>query len=65
MRLYAAHGDRDVAIQNSYLCQQQLTDHGAADVSLIDVGNLLHADSGRAGFAGALRWFGQIAPPTR
>jgi len=61
VRIYAAHGDRDVAIQNSYLCQQQLTDHGATDVSLIDVGNLLHTDSGKTGFADALRWFGQIS----
>jgi hypothetical protein len=65
VHLYAAHSDQDVAVQNAYLCQQQLTDHGTADVSLIDLGHLQHVDSGKAGFAAALRWFGQIAPPTR
>jgi hypothetical protein len=57
VHLYAAHGDKDVAIQNSYLCQQQLTSHSEADVTLTDVGNVLHSDSGRRGFAGALTWF--------
>jgi hypothetical protein len=57
VHLYAAHGDRDVAIQNSYLCQQQLTSHSEADVTLTDVGNVLHNDSGRRGFAQALKWF--------
>ncbi|HZC69958.1 MAG TPA: lipase family protein [Jatrophihabitans sp.] len=65
VHLYVAHSDQDVAVQNSYLCQQQLTDHGAADVSLIDLGHLQHLESGKAGFAAALQWFGQIAPPTR
>jgi len=62
VHLFAAHGDKDVAIQNSYLCQQQLTEHGTPDVSLTDMGNVLHSDSGRRGFAGALRWFLAGAP---
>jgi hypothetical protein len=61
VRVYAAHTDEDVAVQNAYRCQQQLTDHGHPDVSLVDLGRLRHLESGKAGLAAALRWFGHVA----
>ncbi|MFD6160125.1 hypothetical protein ACFWF7_30220 [Nocardia sp. NPDC060256] len=56
IRLYTSGNDRDVVASNSTRCQAVLREHGV-DVPIIDVGNVTHLDSLRAGTAATVRWF--------
>ncbi|WKK26320.1 hypothetical protein QZH56_12395 [Streptomyces olivoreticuli] len=61
VRLFAAHGDRDVAYENSLLCERALTAAGAR-VTLTDVGDVEHSPSRRAALPEVLAWFGERLP---
>lgn len=57
VRIWAAHGDRDVAFANSMTCRAQLAAHGV-NSRVVDVGDLDHNDSALASYPEVLRWFG-------
>jgi acetyl esterase/lipase len=56
IRIYAAHGDRDVAIANSRSCARDLRARGV-NAPVIDVGDLQHVPSALASMPRVLDWF--------
>jgi hypothetical protein len=56
VRLYAAHGDREVAFANSKQCEKDLRDHGS-QVRLLDVGATGHTGSVLRSMPRIVRWF--------
>ncbi|MFI6347192.1 dienelactone hydrolase family protein [Streptomyces sp. NPDC050560] len=61
VRLYAADGDRDVAIANSEHCRAQLAANGVA-APLTDVGDVGHFDSPVLSMPRIAEWFEQLRP---
>ncbi len=64
IRIFAAHGDEQVAIDNAYSCQRDLADRGVR-APLVDLGDLGHFESGRQGLAAVLELFLREAAPSR
>ncbi|GAA1183319.1 hypothetical protein F4556_000685 [Kitasatospora gansuensis] len=61
VRVYAASGDRDVALSNAQHCAQALTEHGA-QVTLTDVGTVEHSPSRRLALPQVAAWFEERLP---
>ena len=60
VHIFAADGDRDVAFGNAVSCTEALRAHGA-DVSLTDVGHVLHNPSALLSYPQILNWFEKSA----
>ncbi|GAA4515702.1 lipase family protein [Actinoallomurus oryzae] len=59
IRIFAAHGDKDVAILNARHCQAQLRQH-RVDAPLTDVGATDHTGSAFRSMPQVVRWFASL-----
>ncbi|GLY89129.1 lipase [Actinoallomurus iriomotensis] len=59
IRIFAAHGDKDVTILNARHCQAQLREHGV-DAPLTDVGATDHNGSAFRSVPQVVRWFASL-----
>jgi acetyl esterase/lipase len=60
VRLYAGTADTDVTYSNSESCQDILSEHGAKDVRVVNVGEVDHFGSAMRALPRVLAWFNDL-----